>query len=135
MHYMPEDRDILWLYKKLGHFGARANDVYKFDLLGMTESLQYTEYDQPTTHYDFHMDFGAGSLSRRKLSLVLQLSEPTEYGGGMLQLLDGNQPQTVEKGLGHIVAFPSFTLHRVTPVISGYRVTLVCWINGLTSYK
>lgn len=133
--YLTADRDITWLYRKLAHFGARANDTYRFDLLGMLESLQFTEYIETGNHYAFHMDFGNGSMSRRKLSMVLQLSDPAEYEGGELQLLDGNTPQTVEKGLGHIVLFPSFTLHRVTPLQSGHRITLVSWINGYTSYR
>jgi PKHD-type hydroxylase len=62
--------------------------------------------------------------------MVIQLSEPNEYEGGDLQLLSGSEPTTADKAKGKVVMFPSYMLHRVTPVTSGIRKTLVVWITG-----
>jgi PKHD-type hydroxylase len=31
---------------------------------------------------------------------------------------------------GTVIAFPSYVLHRVTPIIAGTRKSLVVWITG-----
>ena len=60
----------------------------------------------------------------RKLSLVLELTDPSEYEGGQLQLNNGH-PMDTEQLRGRLFAFPSFMLHRVTPVTRGTRRSLV----------
>jgi PKHD-type hydroxylase len=72
---------------------------------------------------------GSGGISR-KLSLVLQLTDPSEYEGGNLQVLIGSEPLNVEKRRGLICAFPSFTIHQVTEVTKGSRQSLVVWLSG-----
>ena len=62
--------------------------------------------------------------------MVLQLSDPSEYEGGELQLLTGKEPTTIQKQRGLITVFPAWTLHQVTPVTKGTRQTLVAWISG-----
>jgi PKHD-type hydroxylase len=66
----------------------------------------------------------------RKLSLVLQLSDPSEYEGGELQTMSGPNHCAVDRQKGLIAAFPSYMLHRVTPVTKGTRYSLVVWICG-----
>jgi PKHD-type hydroxylase len=78
--------------------------------------------------YGWHQDYG-GEISR-KLSLVLQLSDPSEYEGGNLQVKTSSEPQTVKKQRGFIAAFPSYVLHQVTPVTKGNRQSLVAWVSG-----
>ena len=63
----------------------------------------------------------------RKLSL--ELTDPAEYDGGQLQLNNGHDMDT-EQIRGRLFAFPSFMLHRVTPVTRGTRCSLVSWIGG-----
>jgi len=66
----------------------------------------------------------------RKLSLVLQLSDPKDYEGGELILHLSEEPTVVPKKQGYVTIFPSFVLHEVTPVTSGTRHSLVSWISG-----
>jgi PKHD-type hydroxylase len=40
------------------------------------------------------------------------------------------EPTKIKKEKGFIAMFPSFMLHRVTPITSGIRKTLVIWICG-----
>ena len=44
--------------------------------------------------------------------------------------IDGQEPQNVDRSRGAFIAFPSFMLHRVTPVTRGTRWSLVAWILG-----
>jgi PKHD-type hydroxylase len=61
---------------------------------------------------------------------VLQLSDPDEYEGGNLEILSSREPTVIEKKKGLVSVFPSYILHRVTPVTSGVRKTLVVWTTG-----
>jgi PKHD-type hydroxylase len=110
---------------------ALNRDFCGFDLWGF-ETAQYTVYQaegQGDT-YDWHIDtMGKGNAGQRKLSIVLQLSDQQEYEGGELWL-HGHTKEVVQKAKGLLVAFPSYTLHRVTPVTAGIRRTLVTWILG-----
>jgi len=68
--------------------------------------------------------------SPRKLSVVIQLSDPSEYDGGNLQFMLGNESENAKKEKGMLYAFPSWVLHRVTPVTEGTRRSLVIWLSG-----
>ena len=131
--------DIFWLPKTDEYFSiyeifhkiiADINSkVYKFRISSISNDIQYTVYrGDEQGHYDWHLDMGP-SHSTRKLSLVMQLSDPSEYEGGELQINTG-AIDIVKKQKGSIVIFPSYLLHRVTPVTKGIRKTLVLWIDG-----
>lgn len=121
-----------WFYDKLAGIARSLNgQFYRFDLSGFHEDMQYTVYDgSKKAHYDWHIDNGPGDPVTRKFSLVLQLSDPKDYEGGDLELLVGNTPIIAEKQKGLVVAFPSFRLHRVSPVTKGIRKTIVVWVAG-----
>jgi PKHD-type hydroxylase len=67
----------------------------------------------------------------RKLSFVVQLSDPDDYEGGNLQLLDeaGNSYIAPRKR-GTVILFDSRTMHRVLKVTKGTRKSLVGWTVG-----
>ncbi len=123
-----------WLGEKLQHIARQLNGKYfGLDLWGFAEKFQYTTYKyvkKSKQHYDWHMDNGPNDNTPRKLSLVLQLSNPTEYEGGDLELMTGCKPEICKKQKGLLYAFPSYVLHRVTPITKGTRRTLVVWIAG-----
>lgn len=125
-------QDSEWLYNRLAYIARQLNgQYYNFDLYGFWENMQYTIYDSAQNgHYDWHVDAGSADECPRKLSLVLQLSDPTEYEGGELQIMHAKDPITIEKKKGLVTVFPGYTLHRVTPVTSGVRKTLVVWVAG-----
>lgn len=104
---------------------------YNFDLAGIFEPFQYLQYDCSILgHYDSHVDSGAMNTPTRKISIVIQMSDPSEYEGGELQLFTHSEPYSVSKKKGRLVIFPSYMLHRVTPVTKGLRKTIVGWISG-----
>lgn len=130
--WIPLNSDSKFIFDKLGWIARQLNgQFFDFEISGFFEDLQYTIYDSNNSHYNWHLDRGGNtSFPPRKLSLVLQLSSPDEYEGGELQLHTANTPFNIEKKKGLVVAFPSFVLHRVTPVTSGIRKTLVVWLSG-----
>lgn len=130
--WLNKTPDTAWVFEKLGHIASSLNaQYYRFDLTGFGEALQLTNYDQ-SEHgmYGWHVDYGGQISPSRKLSLVVQLTDPSQYEGGNLQIHTGGQPQTVRKQRGLTVVFPSYVLHQVTPVSSGNRQSLVAWISG-----
>lgn len=105
------------------------NRYFKFDLDGFAEGFQFTKYEAPAGKYDLHVDKSYGK-SIRKLSVVLQLSDPSDYEGGELCIQTSDQAQPIKKEQGFLVAFPSYVLHGVTPVTKGTRYSLVAWVTG-----
>ena len=129
--WMDRVPQVEWLYAKIEQAVLEMNSrLYKYDLYGLVENFQYTVYHASEGgHYDWHCDTGK-MAQPRKISLTLQLSEPSAYEGGDLLLEVGAGPTRAHKARGTLVAFPSYVLHRVTPVTSGIRKSLVAWVGG-----
>ena len=67
----------------------------------------------------------------RKLSFVVQLSDPDDYEGGNLQLLDEHGGSYIApRQRGTVILFDSRTMHRVQKVKSGIRKSIVGWTVG-----
>ena len=82
--------------------------------------------------YDWHVDCGDSSPACfRKISITVQLTGQDDYSGGELVLKYGKNDTIIPKDKGRVAIFPSFMLHRVTPVESGIRKSLVLWLGGL----
>jgi len=133
--WLPHDSNTYILYDKFKDMMIEANNsIWKFDLGTIRDSIQYTEYLEGGGHYDWHVDIGPGSINHRKISLVTQLSDSDEYEGGDLEIWTGGSPKKIPRQKGTTVIFPSFLMHRVTPVTKGIRKSLVLWAGG-SSYK
>lgn len=130
--WVENNSDTGWIYDRLAYVARKINaQFFNFDLYGFLEDMQYTVYvEENQSHYTWHIDMSPTSIAPRKLTLVLQLSDPSEYEGGELQTFTNPEPVTVEKKRGRIVAFPAWALHRVTPVTKGIRHSFVVWICG-----
>jgi PKHD-type hydroxylase len=104
--------------------------VWQFDLRGFSEDFQYTVYHgSEGGHYDWHVDLG--DLAKlRKLSLSLQLTDASAYEGCELQIHDGRRVETAPRERGTVIVFPSYVLHRVTPITRGIRKAVVVWTTG-----
>ena len=131
LNWLAKDPECAWVFERLAHVAASLNASYfGFELTGFGEALQLTNYHEARQGtYTWHQDFGSFGTSR-KLSMVLQLSDPGEYAGGELQILTSKEPTNMQKKRGLITVFPAWTLHQVTPVIKGTRQTLVTWVSG-----
>lgn len=134
VHFMEISPETMWIYDRMSQLTVNLNSQYfNFDLTGFHENLQYTEYASPSGYYDYHVDrlYNKGI---RKLSVVLQLTNEADYEGGELVIYDGGDSTKdiikLPKTRGTLVAFPSFMLHKVMPVTSGVRNSLVGWTSG-----
>lgn len=126
-----------WIFDRFNDVIGRLNErFYGFNLNGY-KSFQYTEYDSSKLgKYDWHMDtvLGANSYKEtRKLSIILNLTNSEkDYEGGTFYLNTGREeePEPVDIPKGRIIAFPSFLIHRVSPVTKGIRRSIVIWVTG-----
>lgn len=120
-----------WLYDRVWAAAQECNRLFfNVDISAVEGNIQLARYDSSDQgFYDWHTDF-AGFRPLRKISVSIQLSRAQDYDGGDLELLFGNQPEPMDRTRGAFIAFPSFVLHRVTPVTRGTRWSLVAWILG-----
>jgi PKHD-type hydroxylase len=129
--WLDQTDDLNWLFTKIAQTCFEINKLcFKFDLNGILEPLQFTNYKAPSGRYDKHVDCGGLNTNVRKLSISIQLTDPKEYEGGELFLYDKDEPDMMEKEQGALIVFPSYVLHEVKPVTKGERNSLVCWITG-----
>lgn len=120
-----------WLYKKMERIVHSINaSNYNYDLSGFYENFYYLKYTAPDEHFNWHLDIGPQTSAPRKLSLVLQLSDPSEYEGGEFDVLICDNEERTHKQKGMITAFPAYKAHCVTPVTSGIRRTLSMFAVG-----
>ena len=144
-----------WTAGLVWHYIERANrENFLYDIRNIDgENMQYTEYGEGE-FYTWHNDAGISCHYKpvsvgnhderrekdfiqenlelvRKLSFVVQLSDPEDYEGGNLQLLaeDGNSYFAPRKK-GTVIVFDSRTSHRVLKVTKGKRKSLVGWVVG-----
>ena len=128
--WLSNNADTSWVFEKLADVAARINAKhFRFELTGFGEPLQLTNYDQSENGmYGWHQDYGGGVS--RKLSMAVQLADPSEYEGGNLQVMTATEPTNIRKQRGLIAVFPSYIVHQVTPVTQGSRQSLVAWVSG-----
>jgi PKHD-type hydroxylase len=137
-----------WIYKEIHPYiiMANKNAGWNFDW-DFSESCQFTKYKKDQ-FYDWHCDSWDKTYDTpddlnkhgkiRKLSVTISLSDETEYEGGDFEFdfrksKEGSNIPHICKEIrpkGSIVVFPSFVWHRVKPVISGTRHSLVIWNLG-----
>ena len=102
--------------------------------LGDKVEWQLTHYTaEDFGFYQKHIDLNSSSNSEieRKLSVTLQLSDPSSYHGGTFEFGSVAAPSTKAcRQCGALLIFPSFLEHGVTPLLAGERWSLVAWFSG-----
>ena len=133
--------DPVWIYRELHPLVHEANKNAGWNFhWDYSESCQFTKYiGSKKQHYDWHTDSGTkinenGKI--RKLSMTVALVDGSEYEGGNFEV-NFNEPNREDihvikpaRQKGSVTIFPSFVWHRVTPVTSGTRYSLVNWHQG-----
>lgn len=133
--WINHDSNSDWLFGKFAQLTAQVNqDHFLYDI-EFLESFQYTVYrGNDNQHYDWHMDsFDSYVPNERKMSASILLSDPEDYEGGELDIVVNgvvNNPLTFKPKKGDVVFFASWMPHRVRPVTSGVRKSLVAWVMG-----
>ena len=128
-----------WIGGFLWHYIRMANkDNFLYDISDIeNDMIQYTQYNKGD-FYNWHTDMDICDINEpdqlvRKLSFTLQLTNEDEYTGGNLEFADFDDSTyrfLVPKSRGTVIVFDSRTPHRVTPVKSGIRKSLVGWVVG-----
>jgi PKHD-type hydroxylase len=80
--------------------------------------------------YNWHIDMMKNDIYDLKYTVLLNVSEK-KYTGGEFNIMLGDvfKFDTLNNP-GSLIIFPSFLLHKVNPVTSGERKTLVVWKKG-----
>jgi PKHD-type hydroxylase len=130
-----DEETLPWLSARFVRTLSRiAATDFPFDFDGFEEGFLLLRYDGALAggdYYDWHMDIGgSGSTVSRKLTLIVQLSDPVDYAGGALEDNMAGDTQSSNREQGTLTASPSFALHRVTPVTAGCRYALAAWAHG-----
>jgi PKHD-type hydroxylase len=98
---------------------------------------QFNRYGNDTNCYGDHVDGAVmhsaitGDKVRTDISCTLFLSEPSDYEGGELVINDTFGAQSVKLPAGHLVLYPSSSVHRVEPVTRGRRVASFFWVESM----
>jgi PKHD-type hydroxylase len=133
--WLFQDQNSDWVFQKFGNLVSLVNyDHFMYNIDGF-EAFQYTVYrSKNKQHYDWHIDADNTSANYiRKISASIILTDPDDYEGGEFQLVPHgrvDEPFTVKPKRGDAIFFSSWMPHRVCPVTSGVRKSLVCWVMG-----
>ncbi|CAL1690922.1 PKHD-type hydroxylase [Brevundimonas subvibrioides] len=122
--------------------GAIVEQALAANAMFVSAALPHTVFPPLFNRYEGGQAFAAhvdnairvhpsGLRIRSDLSATLFLSEPGDYDGGELVIEDVYGPQSVKLPAGDMVLYPSGSLHRVTPVTRGARVSSFFWIQSL----
>jgi PKHD-type hydroxylase len=122
-----------WLNGIMYQLGMKANISNNWWFyIDQRDTLQFAEYSEGQ-HYHWHRDTNimSGKPTDRKITVVCMMSNQDEYEGGQLEIKNLKDEIFVpELNKGDVIAFPSFLLHRVTPVTKGKRYTATMWLSG-----
>jgi Rps23 Pro-64 3,4-dihydroxylase Tpa1-like proline 4-hydroxylase len=117
--------EIDWVKTKLEYF-LKTELQFKGYELDEIEKFQFTKYTIGG-HYDWHTDVGM-EFKERFCSIVIQLNN--EYNGGELLYKNTNDEiVTFESNVGNMFIFNSNIEHKVNPINTGIRYSLVTWIK------
>lgn len=145
--WIKKTSETKWIFDPIWKLLGDANKmVWNWDITEI-EDIQYTIYE-PGQYYNWHVDDQIKPYPKsspwagltRKLTAVINLSEPDGYQGGDFRFeLPIAPPDEVDqrivvmedfRAIGAALVFPSHLFHEVTEVSSGSRRTLVAWSVG-----
>lgn len=130
------DSELDYLFDEMWKLALWANHDW-FDVhISKLDYYQIARYDSANlgeykTHHDiFYMN--GDPYYHRKLSCVIQLSDPNDYEGGDLNFEHVQHFPNAEdmRQQGTVIFFPSFVRHAALPVTKGIRYSIASWFDG-----
>lgn len=124
-----------WFFDDLWKMAIQANRDF-FDVhvsqLNFVQLAEYSALDQGEYRAHHDVFWINQEIYHRKLTCLVQLTDPTKYQGGDFELLDVGQfpPANEIREQGTVIFFPSFFLHQATPVTQGVRHSIAAWFEG-----
>jgi PKHD-type hydroxylase len=125
-----------YVFDELWKMALSANNDF-FNLhISRLNFIQLAEYDASYQgEYKEHHDvfwLNGDPFYHRKLSCIIQLSDPNTYEGGDLEITDAGTAPNVndmrQQGTG--IFFPSLIRHKANPVTKGTRYSIAAWFDG-----
>ena len=134
IHWMVNEKyksSLLPIYQEISSKVRKINDsIWSYNYDGY-EPFQYSEYEVGD-HFNWHIDLNQFTGANiRKVSFSLGLSNKNEYEGGDLILKTAAEESCYKLDRGDLIVFPSWVLHKVTPVTKGKRRVVVGWGEGI----
>lgn len=124
------------LFDTLWKTGIQANNDFFNIHLSRLEFIQLAEYDSSykgeyKTHHDVFW-INNDPFYHRKMSCVIQLSDPNTYTGGDLEFPESiHKPDSNDlRQQGSLIFFPSMIPHKANPVLTGTRYSIAAWFEG-----
>jgi PKHD-type hydroxylase len=137
--WISNNENTKWIYDRIKSIMIEANNEYWNFNIDDLHNLKYIKYNaSDEDHVDWHMDINSTYNTEIKIGISIQLSDPEEYEGGELQIVNksfftyanNKSSISVPKEKGCAILFPSYLLHRVKPVTKGERKCLVIFAYG-----
>ena len=130
------DAELGYMFDELWKNAIIANNDWFNFHISKLDYLQFAEYESANrgeykTHHDvFYMN--NDPVYHRKLSCIVQLSDPKTYKGGDLELMEVDTVPNKEemRQQGTVIFFPSFVRHAALPVTEGKRHSIAAWFDG-----
>ncbi|MGB5076861.1 MAG: Fe2+-dependent dioxygenase [Sphingorhabdus sp.] len=109
----------------------------------LSAALPYAIYPPLFNRYDVSDGFGhhvdnairvdplSGSQMRTDLSATLFLNDPDDYDGGELTIEGAFGRASYKLPAGHLLLYPSSSIHNVKTVTRGVRICSFFWIESL----
>jgi PKHD-type hydroxylase len=105
-------------------------EIYDFNLMGIIDQdfPQVFKYSE-NNFYKMHIELNPSAPSR-KLSFIINLSDPSTYTGGELEFLNVGTDTNVLQEQGTCFTFPSYLSYKINPVTTGTRHIIVGHVHG-----
>ena len=87
--------------------------------------FKYSEND----FYKMHMDLNPMAPSR-KLTFIINLSDPASYEGGKIEFLNINVDPALTAERGACLVFPAYIPYSISPVTSGVNHIIIGHVHG-----
>ena len=124
---------LVWLCRRLTYLTHDFNDEYfGFDLFDRRPiDLWHAEMSPPAS-YAAHMDveYRSVQFADRKITHILLLSGPDEYGGGLIRVGGEALSAPEQRAAGTLIMFPSYCQYEIEPVTSGKLVLMFGCYEG-----
>jgi PKHD-type hydroxylase len=124
--YWPRETAGGWIHARLDALFAEAARQFELTVDPLFEDVQFIRYGLDGHFQTWHSVAGVDRFDERRISVSVELSEPGDYDGGLLEIAPVvGVPRSLPRGGARL--FPSRMIHRVTPVTRGVRHALVAW--------
>jgi len=131
-----QNTDFNFLFDKVWKLAIQANNEWFNFHITKLDYMQLAEYSaEDGGLYKTHQDvfwINNDPLYHRKLTCVIQLTDPSEYTGGNFELHNVSETPNAEeiRTRGTAIFIPSFVYHAATEIMEGKRHSLAVWFDG-----